>query len=132
MHQTDTYFVFGSNRLGVHGAGAARVARMQWGAKMGVGEGLTGRAYALPTKSDPRRTLAPDEVAVHVQRFLSVARDNPHAVFLLTKVGCGLAGFDERDIARLFADAPPNVVSIDQTGRRVGPAADWVRRCGAC
>jgi hypothetical protein len=111
-------FVFGSNRLGIHGAGAARYARDQLGAVTGVGEGRTGRAYALPTCSAPGVPLTIDEIKAHVDQFLSYAytieEEDVLAIgrvsvrFFVSTVGCGLAGFREETIAPLFATAPSN------------------------
>jgi len=102
-------FVFGSNRLGKHGGGAARVALKTHGAQWGVGEGRTGNAYALPTKADFDRTLTIDEIRVHADRFISYASEHPDDTFLLTQVGCGLAGLDKNDISPLFVGVPENV-----------------------
>lgn len=126
-------FVFGSNRKGISGAGAALHARKVWGAANGVGEGPTGRAYALPTKATPYLTLDLAAVGQHVARFIDHARQHPEQRFLLTRIGCGLAqkggkGLDEKAIAALFADAPDNVVSIDDTGQVIGPASRWGQR----
>jgi len=103
-----TVFVFGSNELGIHGAGAALTARRQYGARLGVGEGPTGDAYAIPTKRTPyaRRFLA--EVRASIQRFLDYAEQHPECDFLVVRVGCGLAGFRDREMAACFAGAPAN------------------------
>lgn len=134
-------FVFGSNRKGIHGAGAALYAVKQYGARRGTGEGRTGKAYALPTKATPYELLTLEQVAGHVETFLAHAAAQPGVRFLLTKVGCGLAlsfrtpageqvtaPYTERDIAALFASAPENVVSIDERGQVVGPASQWLSR----
>jgi len=123
-------FVFGSNLSGVHGKGAALVAATQWGAQRGVGEGLTGRAYALPTKRTPYVKMEMSEVEASVQRFVAHAQSSPEKRFLLTKVGCGLAGFAEDQIAPLFRQAPPNVFLIDERGAVIGPARDWAPQGG--
>ena len=102
-------FVFGSNLLGLHGGGAARVAYDNHGAKWGVGEGRTGLAYALPTKANFSRTLTVDEIAAHVRTFVDHARAHPDDTFLLTQVGCGLAGLTKEQIAPLFINIPENV-----------------------
>lgn len=102
-------FVFGSNLAGIHGAGAARDARLHFGAKPFVGEGMTGQSYALPTKDRELRTLPIEQIAVHAQRFLSFAASRPELTFILTPVGCGLAGYHPSQIAPLFAAAPANV-----------------------
>jgi hypothetical protein len=101
-------FVFGSNRLGIHGGGAARYAHESLGAVWGVGEGLTGRTYALPTCIRPGEPLTIEAVAIHVGKFLHHAAAHPDARFFVSAVGCGIAGFSEDEIAPLFADAPSN------------------------
>lgn len=101
-------FVFGSNLQGIHGAGAALHAARWCGAELGVGEGLTGNAYALPTKRSPRESLPFDEVAQAIERFKAVAAQRPDLQFQVTRVGYGLAGFDDEQIWPLFSDAPPN------------------------
>lgn len=100
-------FVFGSNLLGIHGAGAARYAR-KLGAELGVGEGLTGRAYALPTCYRPGEPVTYAELMVYVENFLDFARKNPQIEFFVSAVGCGIAGFDESEVAPLFMNAPEN------------------------
>jgi hypothetical protein len=101
-------FVFGSNLAGVHGAGAALAARKHYGAVNGVGVGLTGNAYALPTK-DERLTPLPDKrVYAYIKEFMAFAREHEHWTFRVTRVGCGLAGFTDKQIAPLFDDAPMN------------------------
>ena len=106
-------FVFGSNRLGIHGAGAAKVAATKYGAVRGVGVGPTGDAYAIPTKSHPSRgtqdTLPLTWIADYVTNFLTYARTNPQDRFLVTRIGCGLAGYSDAEVAPLFKDPPPNV-----------------------
>ena len=108
-------FVFGSNLPGIHGAGAARTARERFGAVNGVGEGLTGACYAFPTVSGPAglpetRQLSRERLEEARDRFYQTARELPDFTFLLTKVGCGLAGYPEEDMASLFTDSPVNVV----------------------
>jgi hypothetical protein len=108
MDTSKMIFVFGSNRSGIHGAGAARFAAVHKGAKYGVGEGPTGGCYALPTKGFNITQMTLDEVEAHVQEFISYARENPHQVFQVTQVGCGLGGFTKEDIAPMFEFAPKN------------------------
>lgn len=103
-------FVFGSNTAGRHGAGAARHAAEFYGAKEKVGEGLTGECYALPTKDNKIKTLSLDKIKDSVNRFLDVARENPDKQFMVTRVGCGLAGYKNQQIAELFKDAPENCI----------------------
>jgi hypothetical protein len=104
-------FVFGSNLAGIHGAGAARLAFDRFGAVWGVGIGHQGRSYALPTKDKDIETLSLSEINDHVIDFLEYARNNPQFTFLVTKVGCGLAGWTVEDIAPCFGgETPANVV----------------------
>lgn len=104
-------FVFGSNLAGRHGKGAALHARLKCGARYGVGVGLTGHAYAIPTKDERLRTLPLDAIKGHVDYFLSFARHvRPELSFQLTPIGCGLAGYTPEQIAPMFRDAPPNVI----------------------
>jgi hypothetical protein len=105
-------FVFGSNLKGLHGGGAAHYANTKLGAVMGVGEGRTGRTYALPTCYVPGRKRSLANVFKAVTTFLEHAEwcltNEPDTRFFVTPVGCGIAGFKEEDIAPLFANAPEN------------------------
>lgn len=109
---TREIFVFGSNRQGRHGAGAARAALQLHGAVYGQAEGIQGSSYAIVTKelrpSHPPVSLA--EVAEGVSRFLDFARTHTSLTFRVTPIGCGLAGFTPDQIAPLFKNAPSNVV----------------------
>ena len=107
--QKDEIFVFGSNLKGIHGAGAAAYAREHCGAQLGVGVGLTGRSYAIPTCKYPGVALPLHLVKTFVDNFILFAECYPELKFFLTKVGCGIAGFSESDIAPLFKNAPTNV-----------------------
>lgn len=100
--------VFGSNLAGLHGAGAALFAKRHFGAKQFVGEGLTGDAYALPTKDRHIETRPLLDVRDSVIDFLDTARQHPELLFKVTRVGCGLAGFVNEQIAPMFTDAPSN------------------------
>ena len=101
-------FVFGSNLAGRHGKGAALYARTKHGAEYGVGVGRTGNSYAIPTKDEGLRTLPLNRISQYVEDFLAYARANPKLRFSVTKVGCGLAGYKEHDIAPMFECAPHN------------------------
>jgi len=101
-------FVFGSNESGIHGAGAAAYAYKNRKAVWGVGYGQTGQAFAIPTKDKQIQTLPLSTVQEYVDRFLDHARQNSHIEFQVTRIGCGLAGFTDEEIAPLFAAAPPN------------------------
>lgn len=100
-------FVFGSNLRGMHAGGAARVANVKFGAEWGVGVGLTGQCYAIPTMQGGVETIKP-----YTDQFIAFAAEHPELTFLVTRIGCGIAGFTDAQIAPLFADAleAPNVV----------------------
>jgi hypothetical protein len=93
-------FCYGANAAGIHGAGAAKLA-LRWGAKMGQ-YGLVGQTYGIPTKDKKIQTLPLDKIQLHVNTFLSFAFTHPEYEFLLTKIGCGLALYEPKDIAPLF------------------------------
>lgn len=101
-------FVFGSNLAGRHGRGAAKNAMTHYGAKYGVGIGRTGNAYAIPTKDEWLRPLHLAEIRAHVKAFIEYAKQHPEAGFFVTRVGCGLAGYSDEDIAPMFRGVPRN------------------------
>jgi hypothetical protein len=105
----DPVFVFGSNLRGVHGAGAALFAHQWRGAVFGDTEGLTGNAYAIPTKDQQLKTLPLAAIRASVTKFLEHAKSRPEESFEVTRVGCGLAGYKDIQIAPMFAGAPSNV-----------------------
>ena len=96
----DEVFVFGSNLEGMHGGGAAYVAFRQFGAVMGCGVGLRGQSYAIPTMQGGVETIKP-----YVDDFISFAKVHPELFFFVTRIGCGIAGFRDKEIAPLFAEA---------------------------
>jgi hypothetical protein len=108
---TNTIFVFGSNLAGRHGKGAAVHAKKYYGAEYGVGEGLTGRSYALPTKDENLNVRSLQEIKNSIQTFSNFARENPQYTFELTPVGCGLAGYKQAQIITLIVAVgmPSNV-----------------------
>ena len=93
-------FVFGSNLAGLHGGGAARLAYKYFGAVWGQGVGLQGQTYAIPTMQGGVETISP-----YIDEFISFAKQHPELIFLVTRIGCGIAGFSDRDIAPLFFSA---------------------------
>ena len=99
-------FVFGSNLQGIHAGGAARMARTNFGAVMGNGVGMQGQSYAIPTMQGGVETIKP-----YVDDFIAFASQHPELNFLVTPIGCGIAGFEPEDIAPLFA-AAKNVENI--------------------
>ena len=104
-------FVFGSNLKGMHGGGAAYIAYRKFGAIMGQGVGLQGQSYAIPTMQGGVETIRP-----YVDEFIEFAKQHPELTFLVTRIGCGIAGFTDDEISPLFAEAhgvenivlPPN------------------------
>jgi hypothetical protein len=102
-------FVFGSNLAGRHGKGAALEAKKNWGAIYGRGEGLQGRSYGIPTKDMQLKTLPLDMIQDSVNNFLIHAYLTPSNTFRMTRIGCGLAGYKDCQIAPMFRGAPPNV-----------------------
>jgi len=102
-------FVFGSNEVGIHGAGAAKLAHEKFGAKWGVGLGLEGKTYAIPTKDYNIKTLDLYRINLYVLYFKTDVKRHKDLNFLVTEIGCGLAGYEPKDIAPFFKDAPENV-----------------------
>ena len=93
-------FVFGSNLRGLHGGGAARVAYERFGAIWGQGVGMQGQSYGIPTMHGGVDVIKP-----YVDEFIEFAKNHTEYTFLVTKIGCGIAGFKEEEIAPLFGDA---------------------------
>ncbi len=104
--QADEVFCFGSNKEGMHGGGAAYVAFRQFGAVMGCGVGLRGQSYAIPTMQGGVETIKP-----YVDEFIEFAKAHPQLFFYVTRIGCGIAGFKDKEIAPLFSEAldVPNI-----------------------
>ena len=101
-------FVFGSNLAGRHGKGAALYARQHHGAVYGQGAGLQGNSYAIPTKGAKLEPLKFEEIREHIYNFVTFAFRHPELEFKVTRVGCGLAGYTDEQIAPLFRHAPQN------------------------
>ena len=95
-------FVFGSNLGGFHGGGAARAALELFGAVWGQGVGLQGQSYAIPTMHGGVETIKP-----YVDEFIDFARSRQDLFFYVTRIGCGIAGFRDEEIAPLFRGALP-------------------------
>ena len=96
----DEVFVFGSNLGGFHGGGAARAAMDKFGAVWGQGIGLQGQSYAIPTMQGGVETIKP-----YVDQFIEFALSRPDLFFYVTRIGCGIAGFTDEEIAPLFRSA---------------------------
>lgn len=101
-------FVFGSNLAGRHGAGAAKFARQYHGAIYGQGIGRQGNSYGIPTKDHRLNTLSLPQIKNHIQEFLDYATTHPELTFQVTRIGCGLAGYTDEQIAPMFYYAPDN------------------------
>lgn len=101
-------FVFGSNLAGRHGKGAAKVAKAQFGAQPGLGVGLCEHSYAIATKDAGLRVLALDRIALQIETFCQFVSANPQLKFWISRVGCGLAGYEDKEIAPLFRPALSN------------------------
>lgn len=112
--QPDEVFVFGSNLAGKHFGGAARDAYQLFGAVMGDGEGMTGQCYAIPTLDEQfkKRTLA--DINTSVESFIEQAKKLPTKRFIVTPIGCGIAGFSVEQIAPMFRHAPANCILPDE------------------
>lgn len=121
-------FVFGSNLAGLHGAGSALEAQQKHGAKTGLGVGISGNSYAIPTKDSHLEVLPLEVIKLHVEQFLSFAEfidelnqlwleenddnsdESPYETkFNVVPIGCGLAGYKFEQIAPMFTKAPCNV-----------------------
>lgn len=97
-------FVFGSNGMGAHMGGAAATAVAKFGAIYGQAEGLQGQSYAINTMDGF------EVMAEQVERFVKFAKEHPELKFLVTEIGCGIAGYSPEEVAPLFKDVPENVV----------------------
>lgn len=107
-------FVFGSNLAGRHGKGAAKYAVENYGARLGQGSGRQGRSYAIPTKDWSLKTLPLEDIKLSCETFLIYARMRYWDTFLLTPIGCGLAGYTREQIRPFFEGAPENVVFLKE------------------
>ncbi len=118
--QPNEIFVFGSNTAGRHGRGAALQAKDQFGAVYGVGEGLTGQCYAFPTLDGSHNQLRPlntHSLRESRNKLYTCCDANPDKIFLLTKVGCGLAGYDEDYMRSFFITNPPDNLVLPEDWR---------------
>lgn len=103
-------FVFGSNLAGRHGKGAAFIAKLQYGAIQGQGEGRQGNSYGIPTKNEALQVLDLRVIKKKVDDFIKYASTHPELVFKVTPIGTGLAGYSHDDIAPMFAHVPGNCI----------------------
>lgn len=112
----DKIFVFGSNLAGRHGKGAARFAKQFLGAIENQGVGLQGGSYAIPTKDGQLNVLSLDIISKHINNFIDFANTNPQLTFMISRIGCGLAGYKDEEIINLFLNSfntkgqPTNII----------------------
>ena len=104
-------FIFGSNLAGKHVGGAALQAKEEFGAEEGVGEGLTGQCYAFPTLNEKNKKRTKQELEESIKKlWICCVSYFGEKEFLLTKVGCGIAGYKESYIKALFRGFPRNLI----------------------
>lgn len=122
---TGHIFVFGSNLRGAHLGGAGLAAHEQYGAGWGDSEGRTGHAYAIPTVAATVVTrLSLPAIGAAVERFITYATTHPHLHFFVTRIGCGIAGHLDADIAPMFRNAPANCSLPDTWAELLGEAPE--------
>ena len=114
--RTNEIFVFGSNLAGQHGGGAAHLAYKRFGAVWGQGVGMQGQSYAIPTMQGGVETIKP-----YVDDFIQFAQSRPDLLFYVTRIGCGIAGFKDEDIAPLFALAVDTAVGTSNVASPYPP-----------
>jgi hypothetical protein len=114
-------FVFGSNLAGRHGKGAALTALRSHRAKYGIGEGYVGNSYAIPTKDGKLNILHIDEISNYINKFKRFAIEKYNYEFQVTRIGCGLAGFNDSEIAPMFKGSPPNCMFDTKWKEYLGP-----------
>jgi hypothetical protein len=105
-------FVFGSNLNGNHAGGAALQAKKDFGAEDGVSEGLTGQSYAFPTLDKDMQKVSKEDLLKSKELLYKVAEENKDKEFLVTKVGCGIAGFTEEEMKEIFKGEKPNNIVL--------------------
>lgn len=118
-------FVFGSNEAGIHGAGAAAFAYAKRGARYGFSYGHSGDSFAIPTKNEDIRTLPLDIINAYVCGFLAYATGKRKLKFMVTRIGCGLAGYKDEDIAPMFVGAPLNCIFDEKWRVYLGDSYDY-------
>lgn len=112
--------VFGSNLAGRHGLGSAVSAKKYFGARYGAGDGFSGRSYGIPTKDEHIKTRSLEAVTNSIYSFTAFSSLYRRYTFLITRVGCGLAGFHDEDIAPLFAGVGDNCILPTQWREIIG------------
>ena len=112
--KSNQIFVFGSNLNGSHGGGAAKFAKDNFGAQDGVGEGLTGQSYAFPTLDKKMKKVSKKALIESKKKLYSIAESSPSMEFLVTKVGCGIAGFTEDFMKKIFEGERPLNITLPE------------------
>ena len=110
--ESNEVFVFGSNLHGFHYGGAAHTAYRNFGAVWGVAEGLQGNTYAIPTLDKDMAKVSEDDLKNSVSKFITFAENNSKLKFYLTKIGCGIAGWDVDTIKKLFWECVDNTAEL--------------------
>ena len=132
----DTIFVFGSNLAGQHAGGAARTAHKYFGAVMGVGRGWAGQSFAIPTLNEHLQQMPLSQIEHYVEDFKVYAKNHPKMKYFLTPIGCGIAGYQIKDIAPFFKGISANVILpqsfqpyVEQKAKQLFPTLrqDWVK-----
>lgn len=100
--ESDEVFVFGSNKSGAHMGGAARIAYEKFGAKWGAGEGEIGNSYAIPTLDGHLQKVSKEDLKGSISRFINHVLCNQNKIYLLTKIGCGIAGWSIEEVKEIF------------------------------
>lgn len=118
-------FVFGSNLAGRHGKGSAKVARYLYGARYGMPRGQFNRSYALPTKDEDLKDLPLSVIRQEVAEFMEHAVHMDQELFVVTRIGCGLAGYQDAQIAPMFRQAPANCSFAEEWRRYLVAGAPW-------
>lgn len=118
-------FVFGSNLAGRHGGGAARIAKLRHGAEYGVGVGIQGNSYAIPTKDKELKTLPLHEIETYVKSFQLYCISKANETFYVTAIGTGLAGYSHEQIAPLFLPINENCIYSHNWKQWLGEKAKY-------
>lgn len=103
-------FVFGSNLAGKHNGGGAKIALERFGAIYGEGVGIQGQSYAIPTLDANFKKIDLTEIRFYIDMFFQFAYNHPQYEFLVTKIGCGIAGYNISDIAPLLLNPFKNII----------------------
>jgi hypothetical protein len=108
-------FVFGSNENGAHAGGAARIAYDKFGAQWGTAVGRSGQTYAIPTLDRDMERVEPEMLYIHLEDFLAYVRQHPELTFYLTKIGCGIAGWQPDEVKKIFWEAAGKTIPENLT-----------------